>query len=742
MMIIAIIISIIYFFSIYFSINLQEESINVPKAKIRLLDKNRDIINNDFLYEYIPYSHISQNVINAFIALEDKRFYTHHGIDYHRLLGALYQDIKTMSFKEGGSTITQQLAKNTLLSGEKTLNRKIREMRLAHLIERKYSKEQIIEMYLNAIYYGNGIYGIDCAAKNYFNKKASDLTPSEGAILAGIVKNPSRYSPNANTKAAIERRNLVLKLMYEQGYLTEKSYYDALSDTYAPISRDKSDHYYLPYYSNALSEASAILGISEKELILSDYVVSTFYDDALQKNIFSAILSDEYSEMNDSDETATGTVLVSNNDSGGITAFGSKKEINVFSLRRQPGSVIKPILDYAPAIEFGQISPQSLVLDEKVSINGYSPNNYSGTYKGWISAKKALSSSVNTVAVKLLSVIGVENGKRFAEKCGMSFDKNDGLAASLGGLTKGSTLIEIAESYMTLANGGLHKKCSFIKRIETSNGEVLYQHTNIPSYAMSKDTAFLVTNMLEDTIQNGTAIKMKGFPYAIAAKTGTTQSTKCNDNLDAWNVSFTTEKTAVVWYGDLKNTPETSLKTTGSGLPTLLARKIHTLLSKPQKEKFDVPDSVFEIDTDSYAEDIDHTLYLAHSSTPKTYRRKGYYSLKNCPTTTSPYFDLSKISFTIRKKESETEVDISGTMGEDYTFLLEERDLITGEKNVYEPFSAITAHFAAYKKEFFHAFTRYKLYVYYKGELLGDLHENIFNYDHNEVFPLLRSHHQ
>ena len=708
------------FFSVYFSAKLDNSAIIAPKAKIELADAYGNIIENGRMYKYIPYQDISPNVINAFIALEDKRFYSHNGVDYYRLAGALIQDIKTASFKEGGSTITQQLAKNTQLSSEKTIKRKIKELRLARLIEKQYSKEQILEMYLNAIYFGSGIYGIDSASKNYFGKSASELSAAEGAILAGIVKNPARYSPKSNLSASTERRNLVLKLMYEQNYIDESTYNNSKSDKYVIPENVFNGQICTPYYNNVLAEAAEILVITEKTLISSDYKIYTYYSPANQSALHSSITSDEYSSVNSYGSKAAISAMIADNDTGGISAYYGSDDCDIFSFRRQPGSAIKPILVYAPAIEYGIISSQTPLLDEKIEINGYSPKNYGDTYSGWITAETALAKSINTVAVKLFEDTGKKQCFSFAQKCGLRFSPSDSTAASLGGLTDGLTFPELSSAYMTLANGGIYKKNTFIKKIIDPNGNLVYEHKKQTSRAMSADTAFLITQMLEKTVKEGTASKLNGFNYAIASKTGTTQSVRNSNNLDAWNISYTTEHTLTVWYGDTANTKETSIETTGSGYPSLLARKIYSLLPSPNLKQFEIPETVYKLEIDNFALQKDHILYLSNNFTPDIYRKESYFSLKNCPTASSPYFDITNIKFSLRNTNDTHIIEIAAD--EPYTFTLEEYNLLSGDKAQYE-FSSAGIHTIP-SHEYPNGIYSYRLCVKFNNSPLGYVYPN------------------
>ncbi len=705
----------IMFFSVYFSAKLDKNALISQKANVELLDAQNEVIPNEKMFRYIPYENISKNVIDAFVALEDKRFFSHHGVDYYRMAGALVKDLKSGSLKEGGSTITQQLAKNTQLSNEKTLRRKIKELRLAGLIEKNYSKEQILEMYLNAIYFGSGIYGIDSAAKNYFGKSASELSASEGATLAGIVKNPSKYSPKTHPDNAVERRNLVLSLMNKQGYLDSSAYSQALSTCYSYPQNAFDNVICAAYYNNVLNEASELLNLSEKQLICSEYRIYTYYDEEKQKVLHDSAKNSEYDSINIYGIEADKSAILCDNATGGIVACYGLPDTDLFSFRRQPASTIKPIIVYAPAFEYGLISPSTPLLDEKIDINGYSPKNYGGNYSGWITAETALKKSVNTVAVKIYEDLGEDKAKSFASNCGLKLSEKDGAAAALGGLTDGLTMPELTEAYMCLANGGIRRKNTFVRKIVDKNGKILYENKEIATRVMSDSAAYLTTNVLCEATKSGTSSKLNGFSYEIAAKTGTAQNVRCGElNKDAWSVSYTTQNTLAVWYGDVKNTDKSGISTTGSAYPTLLARKIYSLLPPPAESKFTIPDSVFSVEIDKFAKENDHILYLCNSFTPTDYREKVIVSAKCCPDKQSPYFDVNNVYFSVKTNATERTVEISSS--EPFDYVLEEYDLLNDTKKEF--FISENGVFALpYETQ--KAVYSYKLLVRYKGEPLG-----------------------
>ncbi len=673
------------FFSVYFNANIDENKLKVKKSEIQVFCNKDELINNDDLYKYVKYDDISLNIINAFVALEDKRFFSHKGIDFYRITGALFNNIKNGYFKEGGSTITQQLAKNTHLTNEKTIKRKIKELRMARLIEKKYSKEEILEMYLNAIYYGNGLYGIDSACKNYFDKHPNEITLAEGAMLAGIVKNPQKYSPKNNLKNAISRRNLVLRLMYDQGYITKGQLNTETSKAYIFPTKNRTSQVSIPYYNAVLAEACDLLGLNEKTLINSNYKIYTYYDKQQQNKLNDLFLSGNFTSPNKNNVFPAYSATICDNSLSAITAYYSNSELNVITTRRQPASTIKPFIAYGPALESGLITPETMVFDEKISYDGYSPKNYGDTYNGWISIKDALKSSKNSIPVKLLNELTITRAIEFAKKCGFTFsDKDYNLSTALGGMTYGVTIPELTSAYTTLANGGMYQKNTFIRHIIDENGKIIYKNTHKPTRAMSPDTAYLITDMLVETAKSGTAKKLNNFDYQLAAKTGTSQSVNNDGNLDAWSISYSTQHTICVWYGDTINDKTSNLDFTGGSLPTLLAQHIYKTLKSPQKKSFPQPYNVIELEIDKYAQAKDNTLYLCNPYIPQEYRKKCYFSMDNYPIETSPYFDITRLHCDLIPDYNNDTLTINISETLPYEYILVEKDIFNNTCTNYK----------------------------------------------------------
>lgn len=639
------------FASIYFSVKLDAEAVIAERAQVVFYDSSGKITEYSTLSRYVKYEDIGTDIINSFVALEDKRFFNHHGVDYYRTAGALVKNIKAGGYKEGGSTITQQLAKNTMLSSEKTIVRKIKEMKLAKDIEKNYSKEEILEMYLNAIYFGNGVYGIDSACKYYFDKKPSEVGIAESAILAGIVKSPQNYSPVNNPEKAKERMNLVLKLMYEQDYISETEY--AQAKNYVYIKPENDD--YSPYFGNVISQASDELGISETELIKSPYKIYTYYDPVIQEKLTSLISSGEFYTQCVNGQTAYTSITIADNKTGGISAYFSNKKYDVFSLRRQPGSAIKPIAVYAPALNSYVITPADIVVDEPKNFSGYSPKNYGDVYIGLTDVETAVKKSINTVAVEIYNKMNRDYCLDFINKAGITTEKEDSnLALSLGGMTKGTTPVELCEAYLCLANGGYHTECGFIKEIRDEKNRILYRKNDLNEKIMNEDAAFLMTDMLIKTVQDGTANKLSCLPYAVAAKTGTVDGVN-GYNSDAWCVSYNDNFTLCAWYGGENYASENNISVTGGGLPALVSAQVYKILPYTQTKRkiTTAPANVVELETDLYARENDGKVCLVNPLTPSYYRKSYNFSIKNAPEEYSPYFLMPEQIFNAEYADGE-----------------------------------------------------------------------------------------
>ncbi|MBE5746081.1 MAG: hypothetical protein E7359_02205 [Clostridiales bacterium] len=369
------------------NINFDKDLLISASSKIELYNNNNELIKNTTHNKVVEIEKIPDFVKNAFISIEDKKFYSHCGINYKRIIKSMINNLKSGYIKEGGSTISQQLIKNTHLSGEKTFDRKIKELILTKKLEKNFTKDDILECYLNVIYFGNSFYGIENASLGYFNKTTSELSLNEACVLAGLIKAPKKYSPILNYENSFKRKNLVLKEMLKDGYITQQNYDDNINKDitlYLSTSSIKNI-----YEQAVLDEAEKLLHLTEQDLKLLNAKIYTYLDENVQNNIIDIVNNDNFYHKNSFGNTADSAVVVIDNETGGINAFYGKCDYNLIDIKRQPGSTIKPILVFSPALEKGIICPESQILDEKINIDGYSPNNVGNIYHGYVSATEA-----------------------------------------------------------------------------------------------------------------------------------------------------------------------------------------------------------------------------------------------------------------------------------------------------------------------------------------------------------------
>ncbi len=487
-------------------------------------------------------------VKKAFIAIEDKRFYSHHGVDYHGLARASINNLKNLSFKEGASTISQQLVKNTHLTSEKTFNRKIKEIKLAKLLEKKYSKEEILEKYLNTIYFGENCYGITKASRCYFNKSPTELTLNESTVLAGLIKAPSIYSPFKNLDKCTKRRNIVLKQMLNQHYISDIEYTDTIQSPINLASQQTSSINALDFARNELNTL-----LEKNKIFANNCIVYTTIDSELEK-----ILKDNFA--NSSPTTDKSALIIDKNYQ--IKAYFS----TCGEIYRPLGSTIKPILCYAPALEENVVTSYSIINDEKTDFNGYAPSNYADKYLGNTSVKTSLVKSSNVCSVKLLNTVGIKQASKYVNKTDITLTQNDkSLAIALGATEKGAKLSQIVSAYGTFINEGNFTSPYTIDKITDENGKIIYKRQQQIRKIFSDDTCYLVNDMLRETARTGTARKLNCCNVETCAKTGTV-GTKIG-NTDAYAISYNSNYLMGIWYGN-KNNSFMNNSITGGTLPT------------------------------------------------------------------------------------------------------------------------------------------------------------------------------
>jgi penicillin-binding protein 2A len=541
------------------------------------------------------------------IATEDRRFYDHSGIDARSILRALWRDIKSQSFVEGGSTITQQLAKNMFLPTDKSLSRKLKEAAYATKIELTYSKDEILMLYLNHIYYGDGQWGIQRAAKNYFGKNTDDLSLAESAILAGIPKAPTAYNPVRNKEAAIIRRNVVLALMKEQQYITDAEFKQAEASPIQLVKAtlDKTSTQYADFIDAVMSEATTKYGITEGQLLSSGFQIYTTVDPVVQQAAETVYQNDSLFPDSKADQLIQSSAVIMDQQNGEIRGIVGHRGEGVFrgfnyatQLKRQPGSSFKPLAVYGPALEKGY-NPDSVLPDIPLNINGYQPRNYDGQTHGDVTIKEAIAKSYNIPAVWLLNKIGIDSGINFVTRAGISLSKEDrNLGIALGGLSDGTSPLLMAQAFTAFSNHGVVNPAHTIIRILTSSGELLVEAAEPSLQVTTPEVAYIMTTLLANAVSQGTGTAAAS-DRPTAGKTGTTQlpdtaefSGISGGSKDIWFVGYTPELTAAIWEGYDKTDKDHYL-TTGSSAAALIFNQIlsQALINRPIVP-FPVPNSM------------------------------------------------------------------------------------------------------------------------------------------------------
>lgn len=590
---------------------------------------------------WVSISELQPSTVYAFISAEDARFFEHEGVDVIRIAGAIVADIKAGSYVQGASTISQQLIKLSHLTSEKTISRKAEEAALAYEMERQYSKEDILEMYLNYVYFGGGYYGIEAAAEGYFGVHASDLTLDQSAMLAGILKSPSGYAPHINYAASINRRNNILRLMQDYGYITDDEKKQASAGR-PTILHDKNEEY-SGYYTDAVTKsAAALMGITVDELIRGGYSIYSAMDSDIQHYCEEMFKNGELFPAEDSEaaivvlEPSTGMVVAM---VGGRSYTGGISFNRATDIRRQPGSVIKPVIAYAPAFEYLNYTAADMILDEETTFADYTPSNYGNKYYGWVTVREAVTKSLNVPAVKTLSAVGVYRAKDFAKRCGIEFDdKDDSLALALGGFTYGVSPLQIAGAYSCFASGGIYNTPTLIKKITDRNGLTVYEYRQDSRRVMSEANAYILTSMLKSVVTEGTGHRLNTLDIPIAGKTGTVGL--ANGNRDAWMAGYTPEYTAVVWQGyDSDRLGLLPSSATGGTYPALMLYELFNhIYPDGRSGDFEKPESVKQYSIDAKTLKKQHKAVLANAMTPQSSRVTEYFTEETAPEDVSGYW--------------------------------------------------------------------------------------------------------
>lgn len=597
---------------------------------------------------YIPLEDIPLFVRNAFIAVEDTRFYEHNGVDIIRTIGAVFHSIQGGGSISATSSISQQLVRNTNLTNARTMSRKLQEAVMAIKLEQVYTKDEILEMYLNYIPFGHGAFGIEAAAKVYFGTTTSKLTVAQGAMLAGVIKAPSHYAPHLNMEKSVKRRNLILTLMEEQGFITQQQKKKAQAEIVVLSEEPKFEYGY--FADMVLSEAQQILSADSEELLSSGYRIYTTLDPQMQKEL-EALFEDPKNFPGGAEDGNICQAALCVLDSAtseiravmGGRSYETRRGLNrALNMKRQPGSAIKPVIVYAPAIEKLGYSTTTLVLDEKGDFNGYMPKDFSDVYKGWVTLRTALAESLNLPAVRTLKDVGVETAKLYASSVGIPFEDEDvGLTLALGGFTTGVSPLALCNSFTPFANGGYYSYPSCISRIEDSSGDVVYSRPVTKTNVLSKETAFLITSMLKSAATTGTARRLGIEGVPLAAKTGTAGTD--SGNRDAWTIAYNPEYTVCCWMGfdNAVNTNYLPSDVTGGTYPALLIKKLFEWkYSGGGAPDFAQPGSIIELKIDLQSLENDHEPMLAGAFTPKEQTTLEYFLKKDAPTSYSSYWSV------------------------------------------------------------------------------------------------------
>lgn len=544
-------------------------------ASTQFFDVNGELIGTSESEENrIPISinKVPKQLEQAFLAAEDIRFYEHRGVDIRGIFRALLSNITNQGISEGGSTITQQLAKNAFLTQERTIKRKLQEIVIAIKLENIYSKKEILEMYLNQIYFGRGAYGVEAASMMYFGKGVDQLNLAEAAMIAGIPKSPNYYSPLNNLKAAKERQEIVLSQMLKYGFIT-KQQFDAAKNTKIvlksseAISSSKRAAYFLDYVSQQIVDLYGADALYKGGLRVYTSL------DIKQQNAAEGVVKmmpTSYKTKDGIEEPQLALVAVEPT-TGYIKAMvggrGGKDQYNRAVLAaRQPGSAMKAFV-YLAAVEAG-MDAATIIEDKQIKFGTWEPNNYDRTFSGWVSMRNAVARSLNIPAILVAQKVGPEKVIHYARQLGISTLVSSGpvsdvnlAATALGGLTKGIIPLEMAGAMATLANGGVYNQPVAILKIVDRNGKTLFTHKAAPQNVVSPKSAYLLTDLLQTVVQRGTGTGAAiGRP--AAGKTGTTDT-----YVDAWFVGYTPDLAAVVWIGNDEGGDSLPGHMTGGALP-------------------------------------------------------------------------------------------------------------------------------------------------------------------------------
>lgn len=631
----------------------------------KVYDINGEIITEFYQENRNPVllSNISPNLINATIAIEDSEFYKHKGISFRGIVRAQWENFKNIILQfnkeakpHGGSTITQQLAINTFLTREISLNRKLKDILLALQIERSFTKDEILEMYLNEIYFGHGAYGVQSAAKMYFNKNVQDLNLAECALLAGIPRGPSYYSPILNQEVSLKRRNIILNRMFNLGYISEE---DLEKAKQCPLELDynnKRDKLTAPYFSTFI--------LSQ---VLEEYGANIVYKGGLKIYTTLDLEMQNFAEKALQESGHEGAIIAIEPQTGHIKAmvggkdFGESKFNRATQAYRQPGSAFKPFI-YLTALDNG-FTPSNIIEDSPITFeNGWSPENYEKEFSGLVTLREAFEQSINVVGVKLLERVGIKKVISYSHKAGIISELRPDLSLALG--TSEITPLEITSAYATIANLGVNVNPLSIIRIEDYAGKIIKENTIQEKKVFNEETCYTLISMMEGVIIRGTGWNAKIDRPAVG-KTGTT-----NDCVDAWFIGFTPDLVAAVYIGNDDRKPLGNKMTGGVVAAPIWAKFMKNALKNNEKKDFLQPDNIIKISvckesgllpTDSCPEILKVTFIKGTEPTSYCTIHQKYFEIpkvEEYPEIKRPFFEeIEEIKEKYEEKPIETKVE-------------------------------------------------------------------------------------
>jgi len=539
----------------------------------------------------VKLAQVPKDLQNAFVAVEDNRFYEHGGIDPRGIVRALYANIRGRTVSEGGSTITQQLAKNAYLTQDRTLKRKIQEVFLALQLERQYTKDEILEMYLNQIYFGQGAYGVQAAAQTYFGKNVEDLSLNECAMLAGIPKSPNYYSPLNNLQAAQERKATVLDQMEKYGYINSSTAAKTKKEKLNLVKPAKKEDttpasYFVDYVTQTMIDKYGADAVYKEGM-----QIYTTLDMDMQKAAEAAMKNLPNSRKDGNGiEQPQGALVAIDPQTGYVKAMVGGRGTDQFNRAtmavRQPGSAFKPFV-FAAALE-NKFTPDTVIDDSPLKdSNGWNPQNFDRSFHGKVTLREVAQHSLNVPTIKIAKQLGIDKPIFYAQEMGISTFVLDGpqndknLSTAIGGLTKGVTPLEITSAYGTFANKGLHVDPVVVVKVVDRNGKVLEQAAPKTKQVISESSAADLTSMLETVVEKGTGARARLADRPAAGKTGTT-----DDYRNAWFIGYTPDLVAGVWIGCDDNASLGNM--TGGTLPASIWKAFMTkALAGTQAKNFD-----------------------------------------------------------------------------------------------------------------------------------------------------------